>query len=36
MKKEATPRNAKGLVKKTSDEKRANPEKHKGAHSKEL
>jgi hypothetical protein len=29
MKKEATPRNAKGLIRKTSDEKRGNPKKRK-------
>jgi hypothetical protein len=31
---EPTPRNAKGLTKKTSDEKRSNPKKRKGAHQK--
>jgi hypothetical protein len=36
MKKEATPRNTKGLIKKTSDEKRGNPKKRKGAHKKSL
>jgi hypothetical protein len=36
MKKEAIPKNAKGLIKKTSDEKRGNPKKHKGAHKKDL
>jgi hypothetical protein len=36
MKKEATSENAKGLIQKTSDEKRGNPERHKGAHSKDL
>jgi hypothetical protein len=36
MKKEANPKNAKGLVQKTSDEKGGNPEKYKGAHSKDL
>jgi hypothetical protein len=32
MKKEATPKNAKGLIKKTFDEKRGNPKKRKVAH----
>jgi hypothetical protein len=32
MKKEATPKNTKELIQKTSDEKRGNPEKCKGAH----
>jgi hypothetical protein len=36
MKKEATPKNAKGLNQKTSDEKIGNPKKHKGAHLKDL
>jgi hypothetical protein len=36
MKKEALPKNAKGLVQKTSDEKEALPEKRKGARSKDL
>jgi hypothetical protein len=36
MKKEATPKNAMGLVQKTSDEKRGNPEKRKGACLKDL
>jgi hypothetical protein len=31
MKKEATPKNAKGLIKKTFDEKSGNPKKCKGA-----
>jgi hypothetical protein len=35
-KKEATRKNKKGLIQKTSDEKRGKPEKHKGAHSKDL
>jgi hypothetical protein len=34
MKKEVTPINAKGLVKKDLDEKRGNPNKRKGAHQK--
>jgi hypothetical protein len=34
MKKEATPRNEKGLIKKTSDEKIGNPKKCKVAHKK--
>jgi hypothetical protein len=34
MKKEATPANAKGLIKKTSDEKRGSPTKCKGVHQK--
>jgi hypothetical protein len=36
MKKEAILKNAKGLIKKTSDEKRGNPKKCKGARSKYL
>jgi hypothetical protein len=36
MKKEVTPKNAKGLIQKTSDEKSGNPKKHKGAYSKDL
>jgi hypothetical protein len=36
MKKEATPKNAKRLTQKTSDEKRGNPKKRKGPHSKDL
>jgi hypothetical protein len=36
MEKEPTPKNAKGLIQKTSDEKRGNPKKCKGAHSKDL
>jgi hypothetical protein len=36
MKKVVTPKNAKGLIQKTSDEKRGNPEKHKGIHPKDL
>jgi hypothetical protein len=36
MKKEATPKNAKGLIQKNSDEKGGNPEKRKWAHSKDL
>jgi hypothetical protein len=36
MKKEVTPKNAKGLVKKTSDEKRGNPKKCKRARSKDI
>jgi hypothetical protein len=35
MKKVATPKNAKGLIQKTFDEKRGNTKKHKGAHSKD-
>jgi hypothetical protein len=34
MKKEVTPINAKGLIKKDLDEKRGNPNKRKGAHQK--
>jgi hypothetical protein len=34
MKNEATPTNAKGLIKTTSDEKRGNPNKHRGVHQK--
>jgi hypothetical protein len=36
MKKEATPENVKELIQETSDEKRGNPEKCKGAYSKDL
>jgi hypothetical protein len=36
MKKEATPKNTKGFTQKTSDEKRDNPKKYKGARSKNL
>jgi hypothetical protein len=36
MKNEATPKNEKGLVQKTSNEKRSNPKKRKGAHSKDI
>jgi hypothetical protein len=36
MKKEATLKNVKGLIEKTSDEKRGNPEKRKGTRSKDL
>jgi hypothetical protein len=36
MKKEVTPKNAKGLIKKTSDEKRGNPKKCKRARSKDI
>jgi hypothetical protein len=36
MKKEATPKNAKGITQKTYDEKGGNPEKRKGAHSKDI
>jgi hypothetical protein len=36
MNKEATPKNAKGLITKTFDEKRGNPKKCKGAYHKEL
>jgi hypothetical protein len=35
-KKEASPKNEKGLIQKTSDEKRGNLKKHKGADSKDL
>jgi hypothetical protein len=34
MKNEATPTNAKGLIKTTSDEKRDNPNKRRGVHQK--
>jgi hypothetical protein len=36
MKKEVTPKNAKGLTQNTFNEKRGNPEKRKGAHPKDL
>jgi hypothetical protein len=36
MEKEATQKNAKGLIKKTSDEKRGNPKKHERGHQKDL
>jgi hypothetical protein len=36
MKKEATPKNAKGLIKKTFDEKSGNPKKCKGTRQKRL
>jgi hypothetical protein len=36
MKKEATPKNAEGLIQKISDEKKGNPEKCKMAHLKDL
>jgi hypothetical protein len=36
MEKEATPKNAKGLIQKTTDEKTGNPKKCKGAYSKVL
>jgi hypothetical protein len=36
MKKEATLKNVKGIIQKTSEEKRGNPEKRKGAYSKDL
>jgi hypothetical protein len=36
MKKEGTPKNTKGLVQKTSDEKRGNPKKYKWAHLKDF
>jgi hypothetical protein len=36
MKKEATAGNTKGLIKKTSNEKRGNPKKRIGAHQKDL
>jgi hypothetical protein len=36
MKEEATLKNVKGLVQKISNEKRGNPEEHKGAHSEDL
>jgi hypothetical protein len=36
MKKEATPKNIKGLIQKTSDKNRGNPEKCKGAYLKDL
>jgi hypothetical protein len=36
MKKEATLKNVKGLIKKISNEKRGNPKKRKGAHQKDL
>jgi hypothetical protein len=32
MKKYASPKNTKGLIQKTSEEKRGNPQKHKVAH----
>jgi hypothetical protein len=36
MKKEATPKNVKGLIKKTSDEKRGNSKKCEEAHQKDF
>jgi hypothetical protein len=36
IKKEAIPKNAKGLTQKITNEKGGNPEKYKGAHSKDI